>query len=95
MVDEIAGTETEEKSGTVFLPSSIRGSPRYYDKCYQETLAIGAEFGTPDIFLTFTANPNWLEITEFSDNKESKQQRADIIARVFRLKTKRLMDSLK
>ena len=39
-------------------------------------------------------HPNWIEITEFSDNKESKQQRADIIARVFRLKTKRLMDSV-
>ena len=94
MVDEISGTETEEKSGTVFLPSSIRGSPRYYDRCYQETLAIGAEYGTPDIFFTFTANPSWQEITEFSDNKDSKQQRADIIARVFRMKTKRLMDTV-
>ena len=58
LIDEIAGIDTEEKSKTVFLPASIRGSPRYYDKCYQETLAIGAEYGTPDIFLTFTANPN-------------------------------------
>ena len=31
MVDELAGKETDEKTGTVFLPSSIRGSPRYYD----------------------------------------------------------------
>ena len=92
LVDELSGVDTDEKSATVFLPSSIRGSPRYYDRCYQETLAIGAEYGTPDIFLTFTANPNWLEITQFSDNELHKQQRADIIARVFRLKTKRLID---
>ena len=92
LVDELSGKDTDEKTGTVYLPSSVRGSPRYYDKCYQETLAIGAEYGTPDIFLTFTANPNWIEITEFSENKETKEQRADIVARVFRLKTKRLMD---
>ena len=95
MVDELAGIDKKEKSGTIFLPSSVRGSPRYYDKCYQETLAIGAEFGTPDIFLTFTANPNWVEITKFSDNETHKQQRADIVARVFRLKTKRLIDTVK
>ena len=94
MVDDLAGVESDEKTGTVFLPSSIRGSPRYYDKCYQETLAIGAEYGTPDIFLTFTANPNWIEITEFSDNQQHGLQRADIVARVFRLKTKRLMDTV-
>ena len=94
LVDELSGVDTDEKSATVFLPSSIRGSPRYYDRCYQETLAIGAEYGTPDIFLTFTANPNWLEITQFSDNELHKQQRADIIARVFRLKTKRLIDTV-
>ena len=94
LVDELSGVDTEERSGKVFLPSSVRGSPRYYDKCYQETLAIGAEYGTPDIFLTFTANPSWIEITEFSDNGNNKDQRADIIARVFRLKTKRLIDTI-
>ena len=46
------------------------------------------------IFLTFTANPNWIEITEFSDNQQHGLQRADIVARVFRLKTKRLMDTV-
>ena len=42
----------------VILPSSFQGSPRAMQQNYQDVMAIIAKFGKPDLFLTFTCNPN-------------------------------------
>ena len=44
------------------LPSSFVGSPRYMQQLYQDAMAIVAHLGKPDLFLTFTCNPNWKEV---------------------------------
>lgn len=49
-------------------------------------------YGKPDIFLTFTCNPNWSEIQENLYHDQWPQDRHDLIARVFHLKVKKLMD---
>ena len=46
----------------VFLPSSYLGGPRDMHQRYLDGMAIARHFKKIDIFLTMTANPNWIEI---------------------------------
>ena len=51
--------------GTVhILPSSFIGSRRAMDQNYQDAMAIIGKCGKPDLFLTFTCNSKWSEITK-------------------------------
>ncbi|OAD65531.1 hypothetical protein PHYBLDRAFT_64601, partial [Phycomyces blakesleeanus NRRL 1555(-)] len=47
----------------VILPSSFIGSPRYMAQLYQDSMSIVRRFGKPDLFITFTCNSKWPEIT--------------------------------
>ncbi|XP_050278246.1 uncharacterized protein LOC126719772 [Quercus robur] len=47
----------------IILPSSFTGSPRYMAQNYQDAMAICRRVGYPDLFMTFTCNPKWSEIT--------------------------------
>ena len=63
---------------------------------YQDTIALSTKFGRPNLFTTFTWNPNWKEIKENLLPGKQSIDRPDLIARVFRLKLKALMkDALK
>ena len=42
--------------------SVFKGAQRYMTQCYQDAMSIVAKYGKPDLFLTFTCNPNWEEI---------------------------------
>ena len=100
------GTIAGQNVGRVVLPSTHVGSPRYMAQLYQDAMAIVAELGSPDLFITFTCNPKWTEITKsfrfFSLNAEGGYElhsleatfHADIVAIVFRLKLKELMELL-
>jgi hypothetical protein len=46
----------------VNVPSSVKGSPAYLRKKYEDTMAMVSELGNPEIFLTFTGNRKWPEI---------------------------------
>ena len=59
------------------------------------TTPIVRKFGRPDLFVTFTCNPIWKEITESLLPGQSPHERPDIIARVFKIKLRRLMDDIK
>lgn len=79
------------------LPSSFTGSPRYMIQQYQDAMAICRWAGCPDIFLTFTSNPKWIEIQHFIDliPGQKIEDRPDIIARVFHIKLDQLMEEIK
>ncbi|XP_058810203.1 uncharacterized protein LOC131675291 [Phymastichus coffea] len=77
---------------SVILPSTFIGSPRYMQQCYQDSMALVNEKGKPDIFLTMTCNPNWVEIQENLLPGQQACDRPDNVARVFNLKKKRLLD---
>ncbi|GBN84335.1 hypothetical protein AVEN_200758-1 [Araneus ventricosus] len=47
----------------VILPSSFEGSPRNMRQRSGDAMSIG-KYGAPDLFITFTANPKWPQITE-------------------------------
>ena len=78
----------------VRLPSSFVGSVRYYQQLYLDAMALPKKFGKPDLFLTFTCNPDWPEIRAALPPQSHWRFHSDIIARVFALKLKALIDDI-
>ena len=78
----------------VILPSSFTGSACYQHQLYQDAMAIVRRFGKPDLFITFTCNPQWPEITHALFQNQTSADRPDIVARVFKLKLKCLLHDI-
>jgi hypothetical protein len=78
----------------VILPSTFAGSPRAMHQNYQDAMAMIGKYGKPDLFLTFTCNPKWREITENLRPGEKAFERPDLIARVFKIKLKELLKDI-
>jgi helitron helicase-like protein len=68
---------------TTILPSSFTGGDRAMQQLYQDSIALVRYFRKPDLFITFTANPNWDEITAQLRAGQSHMDRPDIVVRVF------------
>jgi hypothetical protein len=89
------GRADEVGQPVVRLPSSFVGSARYYQQLYMDAMALPKKFGKPDLFLTFTCNPNWPEIVDNMKGFEAgPNSRPDLIARVFQIKLKSLIEDL-
>lgn len=78
----------------VILPSTFVGSPRYMKQCYHDAMSIVRKYGKPDLFVTFTCNPRWPEITENLGTHTLANDRPDLVARVFHAKLKALMHDI-
>lgn len=78
----------------VVSPSTLNGSPRSMVALYHDSVAIIARFGKSDLFITFTCNTKWREISENLFPQKSPLDRPDIIARVFYLKLTSLLDEV-
>ena len=74
------------------LPGSLINSPRYLAQLTQDAFSYVRLMGKPDLFITFTCNPQWKEITEQLFEKQNSTDRHDIIARVFFIKVKQLIN---
>ena len=95
LLDAINNNTSLENIGRrVILPSSFVGSPRYMIQLYQDAMAIVREFGKPDLFLTFTCNPNIPEIQNELLPHQKANDRPDIIVRVFKEKLKRFKEDI-
>ncbi|KAL0446125.1 UNVERIFIED_CONTAM: hypothetical protein Slati_1740400 [Sesamum latifolium] len=81
----------------IVLPSSFTGGSRNMMQHYQDSTAICRAIGPPEFFITFTCNPNWLEISRELLNlpDQRAKDRPYIIARIFRRKLKQLMEHFK
>ncbi|KAM0041949.1 putative DNA helicase Pif1, helitron helicase-like domain-containing protein [Helianthus debilis subsp. tardiflorus] len=90
-------TEGRDIGKRIVLPSSFIGGPRHMYKHYQDALAICRVHGNPQYFITFTCNVKWPKIERYMARFRSlkAQDRLDIIARVFQLKVKSMMNFLK
>ena len=77
------------------LPSTFSGSPRNMHQNYLDAMAFVAKKGKPDLFITFTCNPKWCEITDNLLAGQTTNDRPDLVARVFMLKLKALKLDLK
>ena len=62
---------------------------------YQDSMAIARYFDKPSLFITFTANPRCIEIQRELLPGQNASDWPDLVARVFDLKVKALLDDLK
>ena len=60
----------------------------------QDAMCYVRKYSRPDLFITFTCNPNWTDITSNLFKNQTSQDRHDIVARVFHLKLKKLLHIL-
>ena len=66
-----------------------------FDNC-QDAMAICKNYGYPDLFLTFTCNPKWIEIgRHLARSANQSPYRLDISCRVFQLKLEEMMNDFK
>ncbi|KAK4262973.1 hypothetical protein QN277_028456 [Acacia crassicarpa] len=92
--DTVTREETDPSSTgrRAILPSSFTGGARYMIQNYQDAMAICSWAGYPDIFITFTCNPMWPEITRHCNKDGLKPcDRPEILSRVFHIKLWKLM----
>jgi hypothetical protein len=74
----------------IILPSSFIVGPRHKVQNYQDAMAIYRWAGCPDAFVTFTCNPQWLEIRRALLLGHQPEDRPDLVTRVFKIKLKEL-----
>jgi hypothetical protein len=57
-------------------------------------MAICRWAGYPDTFITFTCNPQWLEIRRALSLGQQPEDRLDLVTRVFKIKLKELINDI-
>ena len=79
------------------LPSSFLGGPRENQQYLQDCLTYVREGGKPDLFVTFTTNPEWSEIKSGLINGEGQEiyDKGLMECRVFNQRVIRLYDLIK
>ena len=92
IMDQLHADNAHVIGTPIILPSSFPNGPRYYHNLYLDAIALPRKFGKPDLFITMTANPAWKEITEAIPAGSHWTHHQDIVARVFYLKLKSMMD---
>lgn len=70
----------------VILPSTYHGSPRNMYQNFQDAMTIVRTYGKPDMFINFTANPNWPEILQHLLPHQNPNDGPDITTRVVHIK---------
>ena len=76
------------------LQATYIGSPRHIHEYVQDAMLYVKHYGRPDLFVTFTCNPQWSEIKRKLLHSPTPVDRHDITARVFKAKLKSLMNFL-
>jgi hypothetical protein len=78
----------------IILPASFVGGPRYMIQLFHDSMSVVRSLGKPDLFITVTCNPKWIEITIELRDGQDVNDRPDLIARVFCIKVKAIMEDL-
>nr|CAD2187437.1 unnamed protein product [Meloidogyne enterolobii] len=84
-----SGAEIQKK---IILPSTFTGGPRNMHEHFMDAMAIVNETGKPDLFVTFTCNPNDPDILKCLFPGQNPSDRPDIVTRVFNLKKRYLLE---
>nr|XP_040233466.2 uncharacterized protein LOC120956157 [Anopheles coluzzii] len=93
--DPLEHDRTLGQAGTrIILAPSFPGGERYMRAQYQDSMAIVRAIGKPDLFITVTCYPKWVEVSEALLPRQHAADRPDLTARVFRLKLKSILDDL-
>lgn len=78
----------------LILQSSFVNSPRHLHVFTQDAYIYIRNYGRPDLFMTITCNPAWLEITRElipSHNSTDSDDLTNLTARVFRIKVQKIV----
>lgn len=93
---QLGNTDASSVGKRIILPSSFTGGARYMVQNYLDAMALCKWYGYPDLFITFTCNAKWPEITRFVNQQGLKaEDRPDIICRVFKIKLDQLIKDLR
>lgn len=84
----------EDAAMRIVLPSSFVGGPRHQHMQYQDAMALVRTLGKPDLFITFTANPGWVEIRRELLPGQTAADRPDLVVRVFHQRFKSFVDDI-
>ncbi|CAN6985587.1 unnamed protein product, partial [Brassica oleracea var. botrytis] len=99
VLDAVSKGDTDAKviGQRFILPPSFTGGPRYLVEKYHDAMAICREYGNPDLFITMTANPNWIEIKEHLERYggDSPNDRPDIECQVCKMNLDQLLKAFK
>src|SRR5207302_6082726 len=94
-IDAIHTGDTSNNIGhRIILPSSFTSGSCQMYQLYQDAMAIVSYFGKPDLFITFTCNPKWPEITRELLPHQTAADKPDLTARVFHMKLQELLKDL-
>ncbi|CAN1334980.1 ATP-dependent DNA helicase PIF1 [Linum perenne] len=90
------GESDSRNLGRIILPSTFTGSVRYMKQLFLDGMAICHYFGNPDLFITFTSNAQWPEITNafIQDVGPCGEDKPSVVVRVFRMKLLHLKDDI-
>ena len=78
----------------VVLPSSYIGGPRYMNQRFQDAIALARANHGFDLFVTFTCNAQWPEITNELLANQTVADRPDLIVRVFNMYKSALIEEI-
>lgn len=93
--EEYHGTGDDEPRQDVHLPSTFVHSPAWSAANVSDCLALRRTFGPVTLFITFTCNPKWPEITSQLLPGQKPEDRPDLIVRVFQQYLSAFMKDLK
>ncbi len=79
----------------MILLSLFQGNERAMGQLYQDAMARVRKFGKPDLFVTYTCNPKWKEITDALLLGQIAKDRRELITCVFNLKLDALLKDIK
>ncbi len=83
MVEHDVRLDPTQMGQRIVLPTSFRDSPCFMMQAYQDAMAIVWSKGIPNVFLTFTYNPNWQEIIVELEPNQTTFNCLDLVAHVF------------
>ncbi|RIA04389.1 hypothetical protein BRARA_K01375, partial [Brassica rapa] len=94
---ETGDADATQVGKKIILPSSFTAGPRYMSEKYQDAMAICRWYGNPHLFITVTANPNWVELSNHLDayGGDSANNRPDLECRIFKIKLDEMMADFK
>ena len=65
----VQGNPSTSTGRRIVLPSTFQGGDKFMNELYHDAIEIWKTYGYLDVFITFTCNSKWLEITRAVNKK--------------------------
>jgi hypothetical protein len=90
-------TSADSVGSRVIVPPSFTGGRRYYVMNYQDAMAIYRVYSPPGLFITFTCNTKWKEISDALHFETGQQlcDRSEIVVWIFHMKVEEFVADIR